>query len=150
METRVLISRSLATFLVTLATGACSVNRCVSAQRDSGLERLVFDGQATAGSIFVVEGPYRDTGLHGARIVPAELFDHERLVPLGFEYCVALRESCRLVLEREAGRLGGRWPLTVEAVVEYHERRDSIECPAGWLRVVGIVGFRPTAGEPEL
>lgn len=135
---------------------SCTTGRgCWVTEADAPAESLISRVDPKAGEVLRLAGVYLG-GFEKGRIAPVELFDFEKSLPMGVEYCVRVSDECRGVLGKEQQRLGldGDWSLVVDAVVEFQGRADPVQCPVGWVKVLKLIDVSPRdhfndGGRPE-
>lgn len=140
--------RPLAIFcaLAALVTsfGCAGSRRCWVLEAEAPKETLISKVKPEPGEVLRLTGVYLG-GFEKGRIAPVELFDHEKSLPLGIEYCVRVSDECRGVLEREHEKRGldEERSLVVDAVVEFQGRADPIQCPFGWVKILRMIEVSP-------
>lgn len=120
--------------------GCSSARKCWIDEPEAPLERLVVRDERLVGQTLRLRAVYQG-GFEGGILAPVELFDNERSIPMGMEYCLLVVSRCQGPLEAARRYLGDGedWSTVVDAVVEYKGHPDAVNCLGGWVRLIHLV-----------
>lgn len=141
MRHRIAICFALAALVTSL--GCAGSRRCWISEAEAPKDTLISRLDPARGEVLRLTGVYLG-GFEKGRIAPVELFDYEKSLPMGIEYCVRVSDECWGVLEREHEQrdLDEEWSLVVDAVVEFQGPPGPIEC-VGWVRILRMIEVFP-------